>query len=78
MAKIQLKSDNINPFGGLFSILNIFNRSGLRSVVDRHRGRRGMTRAAFTHGHQSSSSPKRLWTMPLHGTHLKKSPFEVS
>lgn len=52
MAKIQLKSDNINPFGGLFSILNIFNRSGLRSVVDRHRGRRGMARAAFTHGHQ--------------------------
>ena len=48
MAKIQLKSDNINPFGGLFSILNIFNRSGLRSVVDRHLGRRGMTKAAFT------------------------------
>ena len=42
MAKIQLKSDNINPFGGLFSILNIFNRSGLRSVIDRHLGRRGM------------------------------------
>ncbi len=50
MAKIQLKSDDINPFGGLFSILNIFNRSGLRSVIDRHLGRRGMTKAAFTHG----------------------------
>lgn len=77
MAKIQLKSDNINPFGGLFSILDIFNRSGLQSVIDRHLGRRGMTRAAFTHGHQFIA-PKRLWTMPLHGTHLKKSSFEVS
>ena len=52
MAKIQLKSDNINLFGGLFSILDIFNRSGLQSVIDRHLGRRGMARAAFTHGHQ--------------------------
>ena len=50
MAKIQLKSDNINPFGGLFSIPNIFNRSGLRSVIDQHLGRRGMTKTAFTHG----------------------------
>lgn len=29
MAKIQLKSDNINPFGGLFSIFKQFDRSGL-------------------------------------------------
>lgn len=50
MAKIQLKSDNINPFGGLFSILNQFDRSGLRAVIDRHLGRRGMTKAAFTYG----------------------------
>lgn len=50
MAKIQLKSDNINPFGGLFSILNIFNRGGLRSVIDRPLGRRGMTKASFSHG----------------------------
>ncbi len=41
MAKIQLKSDNINPFGGLFSILNQFDRSGLRQVIDEHLGRRG-------------------------------------
>ncbi len=27
MAKIQLKSANINPFGGLFSIFNQFDRS---------------------------------------------------
>ena len=50
MAKIQLKSDNINPFGGLFSILNQFDRSGLRQVIDEHLGRRGATKAAFTHG----------------------------
>ena len=50
MAKIQLKSDNINPFGGLFSIFNQFDRSGLRQVIDEHLGRRGATKAAFTHG----------------------------
>ena len=50
MAKIQLKSDNINPFGGLFSILSMFNRSGLRSVIDGHLGQRGRAKAAFTHG----------------------------
>ncbi|HBH08938.1 MAG TPA: IS1380 family transposase, partial [Rikenellaceae bacterium] len=50
MAKIQLKSDNINPFGGLFSIFRMFDRSGLRSVIDGHLGRRGRTKAAFTHG----------------------------
>lgn len=77
MAKIQLKSDNINPFGGLFSILDIFNRSGLQSVLT------GTSDGAAWPGPHSptatsSSPPKRLWTMPLHGTHLKKSPFEVS
>ena len=50
MAKIQLKSDNINPFGGLFPIFRQFNRSGLRSVIDKHLGKRGSTKAAFTHG----------------------------
>lgn len=34
MAKIQLKSDNINPFGGLFSIFKQFDRSGLRRTID--------------------------------------------
>ena len=46
MAKIQLKSDNINPFGGLYSIFNQFDRSGLRSVIDEHLGKRGTTKAA--------------------------------
>lgn len=50
MAKIQLKSDNINPFGGLFSIFKQFTSSGLRSVIDDHLGKRGSTKAAFTHG----------------------------
>ncbi len=45
MAKIQLKSDNINPFGGLFSIFNQFDRSGIRSVIDGHLGKRGSTSA---------------------------------
>ena len=50
MAKLQIKSDNINPFGGLFSIFKQFDRSGLRSVIDKHLGKRGSTKAAFSHG----------------------------
>ena len=64
MAKIQLKSDNINPFGGLFSILNIFNRSGLRSVIDQHLGWRGMTKQLSlmaTYSRQCSTACFRKW-----------------
>ena len=50
MAKVQIKSDTINPFGGLFSIFGQFDRSGLRSVIDKHLGRRGSTKAAYSHG----------------------------
>ena len=50
MAKLQIKSDTINPFGGLFSIFRQFDRSGLRSVIDRHLGKRGSTKSAFSHG----------------------------
>ena len=50
MAKVQIKSDTINPFGGLFSIFRQFDRSGLRSVIDNHLGKRGSTKAAFSHG----------------------------
>ena len=50
MAKIQLKSDNINPFGGLFSIFKQFDRSGLRQTIDSTLGRRGATQAAFSYG----------------------------
>ena len=50
MAKVQIKSDTINPFGGLFLIFNQFNRSGVRSVIDKHLGKRGLTKAAFSHG----------------------------
>lgn len=36
MAKLQIKSGIINPFGGLFSIFRQFDRSGFRSVIDMH------------------------------------------
>lgn len=55
MAKIQLKSDNINPFVRLFSILNIFNHSGLRFVIDSHLGQLCMIKAAFIHGDMFAS-----------------------
>ncbi|MBR1872176.1 MAG: IS1380 family transposase, partial [Bacteroidales bacterium] len=50
MAKIQLKSVNINPFGGLFPIFKQFDRSGLRQTIDSALGKRGTTKAAFTYG----------------------------
>ena len=31
MAKLQTTSDNINPFGGLFPIFKIFDKSGVRN-----------------------------------------------
>lgn len=50
MAKIQLKSDNITPFGGLYSIFKQFNRSGIRKTVDSFLGRRSRDPKAFSHG----------------------------
>lgn len=49
MAKVQLKSDKITPFGGLFSINHQFNVSGLRSVIDSHLGRRSNDPKAYSH-----------------------------
>ena len=50
MAKLQLKSDNINSFGGLFTIFKQFDRSGLRQTIDSALGKRGTTNAAFSYG----------------------------
>lgn len=41
MTKIQLKPDNINPFGALLSIFKQFDRSDLRRTIDSTLGRRG-------------------------------------
>ena len=41
MAKIQLKTDNINPFGGFFSIFKQFDNCGLRRTIDSTLGKRG-------------------------------------
>lgn len=49
MAKLQTKSNNINPFGGLFSIFKTFDKSGVRNVIDRTLSPRG-TLLAFSHG----------------------------
>jgi len=50
MAKVQLKSDNINPFGGIISILDIFKSSGIRQLIDTQLGKRGKTDRAFSFG----------------------------
>ena len=50
MAKIQLKSDNITPFGGLYSIFNQFNRSGIRKTIDYFLGSRSCDPKAFSYG----------------------------
>ena len=33
MAKLAIKSDNITPFGGIYSIFNLFYTSGLRKTI---------------------------------------------
>ena len=55
MAKIQLKSDNITPFGGLYSIFNQFNRSGIRETIDSFLGRRCLDPKAFCYDDVFSS-----------------------
>lgn len=50
MAKIQLKSDNITPFGGLYSIFNRFDRSGVRKTIDSFLDRRSAGPKAFSYG----------------------------
>ena len=49
MAKLVIKSDNITPFGGLYSIFNRFSASGLRETIDSHLGRRSGDPKAFTY-----------------------------
>ena len=50
MAKLAIKSDNITPFGGLYSVFNRFSASGLRETIDSHLGRRSSDPKAFTYG----------------------------
>ena len=50
MAKLQIKSDIINPHGRLYSIFRLLDRCGLRSVIDIDLGKCGKTKAAFTYG----------------------------
>ena len=50
MAKLAIKSDNITPFGGLYSVFNRFSASGLRETIDSHLGKRSSDPKAFTYG----------------------------
>ncbi len=49
MAKIQLKSDKITPFVGLYSIFNQFNRSVVRKTIDSFLGSRSCDPQAFNY-----------------------------
>lgn len=49
MAKLQIKSDNITPFGGLFPIFRLFERSGLRQTIDSCLGPRSADPRAFSY-----------------------------
>ena len=49
MAKLAIKSDNITPFGGLYSVFNRFSASGLRETIDSHLGKRSSDPKAFTY-----------------------------
>jgi len=55
MAKVQLKSDNIKPFGGIIAILKTFNSSGIQQLIDNHLGKRCKTKKGFSYGDIFSS-----------------------
>jgi len=55
MAKVQLKSDNINPFGVIIAILNTFKSSGVRQLIDNQLGKRCKTKKGFSYGDIFSS-----------------------
>ena len=48
MAKIQLKSDKITAFGGLYSIFHQFDSCGLRRTIDSTLGKRSFDPKAFS------------------------------
>ena len=50
LAKLAIKSDNITPFGGLYSVFNRFSASSLRETIDSHLGKRSSDPNAFTYG----------------------------
>ena len=50
MAKLRIKSDNITPYGGIFSIFRQFGTSGLRKAIDSHLGMRSADPKAFSYG----------------------------
>lgn len=41
-AKIQIKNDSINSFGGIFFIINQFRSSGLAKLIDKVLGSKGI------------------------------------
>lgn len=48
MVKIQLKSDTITAFVGLFSIFKLFNSCGLRGTIDAVLGQRSADIMAYS------------------------------
>lgn len=47
MAKIQIKSETIASFGGIFHVMNIFERSGLKNLIDLTLGERNSAPNAY-------------------------------
>lgn len=47
MAKVQIKDDNITAFGGIFHVMDVFERSGISKCIDKQLGKRGKLGRAY-------------------------------
>ena len=50
MAKLQIKSETIATYGGIFKIMELFERLGLGKLVDSSLGKRDASWNAFQYG----------------------------
>lgn len=47
MTKVQIKNDRIAPFGGIFHIMDVFEKCGLKECIRHHLGVRGSLSSAY-------------------------------
>ena len=50
MSELQIKSETIATFGGIFHVMDVFERLGLGRLVDSCLGERNASRNAFRYG----------------------------
>ena len=47
MVKVQIKDDKITALGGIFHVMDVFERSGMHNCIDKQLGMRGKSGKAY-------------------------------